>query len=83
MKDMNQNMASGGRAAEGNFRQLEIRGRGVSTGDFPQIVFFVVRIYYLKNAIYQGFRQNWPVTYCASHAQGRRKFLPNLSIDDE
>jgi hypothetical protein len=62
---------------------VKFAGRGVSAGDFPQIVFFVVRIYYLKNAIYQGFRQNWPVKYCAMYEPNRRKFLPNLSIDDE
>ena len=34
MKNMNQDMASSGRAAEGNFRQREIRGRGVIEGFF-------------------------------------------------
>jgi hypothetical protein len=72
MKDMNQNMASGGGAAEGNFRQLEIRGQGRQHGRFSSNHFFVVRIYYLKNAIYQGFRQNWPVKYCASLAQASK-----------
>jgi hypothetical protein len=34
MKDMNQNMTSGGRVAQGNFPQLEIRGRGCQRGRF-------------------------------------------------
>jgi hypothetical protein len=40
MKDMNQNMTSGGRAAQGNFRQLEIRGQGCQRGQFPSNCFF-------------------------------------------
>ena len=34
MKNMNQDMASSGRAAEGNFRQREIRGPGAIEGFF-------------------------------------------------
>jgi len=62
---------------------VKFAGTGVSAGDFSQIVSSAVRIYYLKNAIYQGFCQNWPVKYCAMYETSRRKFLPNLSIDDE
>ena len=54
MKNMRQNMAGGGRAAKENSRQYEIRGRGVSADGFPQIIFVLVRIYYLKTRFIKG-----------------------------
>jgi len=39
MKDMNQNMTSGGRVTQGNFRQLEIRGQECQRGRFPSNCF--------------------------------------------
>jgi len=83
MKNMNRNMVGGGWTVKAKFRQCEIRGQRRQRGRFPSNHFFAVRIYYHKNAIYQGFRRNWPVEICANLAPSRRKFLPNLSIDDE
>ena len=83
MKNISQNTASGGRAAKGNFRQHEIRGQRCQRGRFSSNHFSVVRIYYLKNANYQGFCPDLPVKFCSILATSRRKFLPNLSIDDE
>jgi hypothetical protein len=83
MKNTRQNMAGGGRAAKGNSRQYEIRGQRRQRGRFSSNHFFIVRIYYRKNAIYQWFRRNRPVEFCANLAPSHRNFLPNLSIDDE
>jgi hypothetical protein len=75
---MRQNMAGGGRAAKGNSRQYEIRGQRRQRGRFLSNHFFIVRMYYRKNAIYQGFRRNWLVEFCANLAPSRRKFLADL-----
>lgn len=83
MKNMRQNMAGGGLLAKGNSRQHEIRGQRRQPGRFLSNHFFLVRIYYRQNVIYQGFCQNWPVEFCANLAPIRRKFLADLSIDDE
>jgi hypothetical protein len=40
MKNMNQDMACGGWAADGNFRQREIRGQGCQRGRFSTNCFF-------------------------------------------
>ena len=44
---------------------------------------FIVRIYYLKIRFVKGFGLILRVQFCAPVAQGNRKFMPNLSIDDE
>jgi hypothetical protein len=77
-------MTSGGRAAKrGIPASVKFMGKGVIEGFFSSNHFPHVRIYYLKNANYQGFCPNLTIKCCAMIAQGRRKFLPNLSIDDE
>ena len=76
MKNKSQNTASGGRAAQGNFRQHEIRGRRRQHGRFSSNHFSLVRIYYRKNANYQGFRPDLPVKLCSIFATSRRNFLP-------
>jgi hypothetical protein len=68
---------------KGNFRQYEIRGQRCQRGHFSKNHFLQVRIYYRKNALYQGFRPDLPMKLCSMIEQGRRSFLPNLSIDDE
>ena len=68
---------------KGSSRQSEIYGQSGRRRFFPSNHFPHVRIYYQRNAIYQGFRRDWPVEFCANLAPSRRKFLPNLSIDDE
>jgi len=77
MKNKSQNTAGGGRAAKGNFRQHEIRGQRCRRGRFSSNHFFLVRIYYLKNANYQGFRPDWPVKLCSFFELSRRNFLPS------
>ena len=77
MKNKSQNAASGGRAAKGNFRQHEIRGPRCRRGRFFSNQFSIVRIYYLKNANYQGFCPDLPVKFCSILAISRRKFLPS------
>ena len=68
---------------KGNFRQRESYGQKGRRRFCPSNHFPQVRIYYRKNALYQGFRPDLPVKLCSMIEQGRRNFLPNLSIDDE
>jgi len=76
MKNNSQNMVNSGRAAKGNSRQHEIRGQRCQRGRFSTNHFFNVRLYYRKNANYQGFCPDWAVKFCSILATSRRKFLP-------
>ncbi len=76
MKNMNPNTASDGWAAEGNFRQYEIRGRRGQRGQFSSNHFSLVRLYYLKNANYQVFCPDLPVKLCSFFELSRQNFPP-------
>ncbi len=45
--------------------------------------FVIVRIYYRKMGFIESFSRIVAMQFCSFIAQGSRKFLPNLSIDDE
>jgi hypothetical protein len=76
MKNKNQNTVSGGRAAEGNFRQYEIRGQRCQRGWFSSNHFPVVIIYYRKNADFRGLCADLLVKHCSIFEPGGRNFPP-------